>query len=118
MGAGVKAQESARREYFPATGARVKPDPAALAHEQEFGPRPRTRGECKDGERPCPWVSCKYHLMVDVNEQTGTMKTRYKDVEDMAETCALDVADRGGVTLEEIAQLVGLTRERIRQIQE
>jgi DNA-directed RNA polymerase sigma subunit (sigma70/sigma32) len=35
----------------------------------------------------------------------------------MDETCCLDVADRGGTTLETIAQLIGLTRERIRQVE-
>ena len=35
----------------------------------------------------------------------------------MSETCALDVADRGGITLEEVGELVNLTRERIRQVE-
>ena len=35
----------------------------------------------------------------------------------MVETCALDVADRGRSSLDEIGQLMGLTRERIRQIE-
>lgn len=28
--------------------------------------RPRTRGECKDGPRPCPWVSCRHHLLLEI----------------------------------------------------
>jgi hypothetical protein len=35
----------------------------------------------------------------------------------MAETCALDVADRGGATLEEVGAIMNLTRERIRQVE-
>ena len=35
----------------------------------------------------------------------------------MTETCALDVADRGGITLEEVGTLLNLTRERIRQVE-
>ena len=35
----------------------------------------------------------------------------------MAETCALDVADRGGITLEEVGAILNLTRERIRQVE-
>lgn len=29
-------------------------------------PRPTTRGECKAGARPCPWLLCKYHLLIEV----------------------------------------------------
>ena len=35
----------------------------------------------------------------------------------MEETCALDVADRGGITLEEVGEILNLTRERIRQVE-
>ena len=35
----------------------------------------------------------------------------------MTETCALDVADRGGITLEDVGMLLNLTRERIRQVE-
>lgn len=28
--------------------------------------RPRTRGDCKDGPRPCPWVSCRHHLLLEI----------------------------------------------------
>jgi hypothetical protein len=35
----------------------------------------------------------------------------------MSETCALDVADRGGTTLEEVGAIMNLTRERIRQVE-
>ncbi len=35
----------------------------------------------------------------------------------MGETCALDVADRGGITLEEVGEIMNLTRERIRQVE-
>ena len=35
----------------------------------------------------------------------------------MAETCALDVPDRGGVTAEEVAALLNLTVERARKVE-
>jgi DNA-directed RNA polymerase sigma subunit (sigma70/sigma32) len=35
----------------------------------------------------------------------------------MAETCSLDVADRGGITLEDVGAILNLTRERIRQVE-
>lgn len=50
-----------------------------------------TRGECAAWERPCVLTSCRYHL-----EHGG-------------ESCALDVADRGGATYSEIASLLGVT---------
>lgn len=81
--------------------------------------RPRTRGECKNGVRPCPYVGCKYHLYLDVNPGTGSIKLNFPDrePEDMIESCALDVADQGSSTLEEIGFITNLTRERIRQIE-
>ncbi len=39
-------------------------------------------------------------------------------VADWSQSCVLDVADAGGHTLEEVADLFGVSRERIRQIEE
>lgn len=81
--------------------------------------KPRVRAECVDGERPCPFVSCKHHLYLDVSARTGAIKLNFPDLEvwEMTETCALDVADRGGTTLEEVGAIMNLTRERIRQVE-
>lgn len=81
--------------------------------------KPRTRAECANGERPCPFVSCKHHLYLDVSARTGAIKLNFPDLEvwEMTETCALDVADRGGTTLEEVGAIMNLTRERIRQVE-
>ena len=81
--------------------------------------RPSTRADCSDGPRPCPYVSCKYHLYLDVNPDTGSIKLNFPDLEleAMPETCALDVAERGGITLEEVGRILNLTRERIRQLE-
>lgn len=82
-------------------------------------PKPRTRAECSEGLRPCPYVSCKHHLFLDVSARTGAIKLNFPDLEvwDMNETCALDVADRGGTTLEDVGAIMNLTRERIRQVE-
>ena len=82
-------------------------------------PRPNTRNECLNQARPCPWVACKHHLYLDVNPDTGSIKINFPDLEpwEMNETCALDVADRGGITLEEVGEIMNLTRERIRQVE-
>ncbi len=81
--------------------------------------RPKFRVECANGVRPCPYVSCKHHLYLDVNPDTGSIKLNFPDLDvlKMAETCALDVADRGGITLEEVGEILNLTRERIRQVE-
>jgi hypothetical protein len=81
--------------------------------------KPRTRTECADGPRPCPFVSCKHHLYIDVSPRTGAIKLNFPDLEvwELNESCALDVADRGGTTLEDVGAIMNLTRERIRQVE-
>ncbi len=81
--------------------------------------RPQTRSECLDMDRPCPFISCKYHLYVDVHPVRGSIKMNFPDIEvwEMNETCALDIADRGGITLEEVGEIMNLTRERVRQVE-
>ena len=81
--------------------------------------RPSLRVACENSERPCPFVSCKHHLYLDVNPETGSIKLNFPDIEvwEMTETCALEVAERGGVTLEEVGEIMNLTRERIRQLE-
>jgi hypothetical protein len=81
--------------------------------------QPARRVECLDGPRPCPYVSCQHHLYLDVSARTGAIKLNFPDLEvwDMNESCALDVADRGGTTLEDVGAIMNLTRERIRQVE-
>jgi hypothetical protein len=81
--------------------------------------RPITRDDCVHGERPCPFVSCVHHLYLDVFAKTGAIKLNFPDLEvwEMVDSCALDVADRGGTTLEEAGAMMNLTRERIRQVE-
>ena len=85
-------------------------------------PRPMAREHCMQGEnaeRPCPFVSCKHHLYLDVNPRNGAIKLNFPDIEvwEMSDTCALDVADRGGVTLDDVGMIMNLTRERVRQLE-
>jgi len=56
---------------------------------------------------------------LDVNPETGSVKLNFPDLEvwEMEETCTLDVAERGGVTLEEVGDILNLTRERVRQVE-
>ena len=81
--------------------------------------RPSNRNDCIDEPRPCPWVSCKYHLYLDVNPRTGSIKLNFPDIEpwEMTHSCVLDISDRGPVTLEDVGRIMNLTRERIRQLE-
>jgi hypothetical protein len=81
--------------------------------------KPVTRADCKDAVRPCPFVSCKHHLYLDVSARSGAIKLNFPDLEiwEMVESCTLDVADRGSVTLEDAGAIMNLTRERIRQVE-
>ncbi len=82
-------------------------------------PRPTNREECRGEVRPCPWVACKHHLYLDINPETGSIKINFPELEpwELKHTCALDVAERGGITLEEVGEIMNLTRERIRQVE-
>ena len=82
-------------------------------------PRPTSRAECREEMRPCPWVACKHHLYLDINPETGSIKINFPELEpwELKHTCALDVAERGGITLEEVGEIMNLTRERIRQVE-
>lgn len=57
--------------------------------------RPTKRLDCEDGFRPCPYVACRYHLYLEVDEMCNIW-LNFPDVDltDMSETCALDIADR------------------------
>ena len=96
------------------------PDPEELKlMEQIERLRPKTRADCVSGPRPCLFVSCKHHLYLDVNPNTGSVKLNFpdKEIRELPHTCALDVADQGGITLEEVGDIMNLTRERVRQVE-
>lgn len=81
--------------------------------------RPVIRGDCLRVPRPCPFVSCAHNLYLDVDQRSGGLKLNFPDLEpgELIESCALDVADRGGAVLEDVGALMNLTRERVRQIE-
>ncbi len=98
--------------------------------------RPTCRSECVNGIRPCPWVSCRYHLLLDVNEGgvikfnqfkdevvgvDGKPVTKRRPLEpwEMTHSCALDVVDAGGgdpLRLADLGELIGVGPERARQL--
>lgn len=113
------ARYGCRRKPLPKTTRSVR----ALGSGETFDLfvdrllRPRTFGECSQDPGPCPWLLCRHHLAVDVGPR-GALKLAFpgKEVDELAETCSLRVADRGELTTEEVARLLGVTPERISQI--
>ena len=81
-----------------------------LVEPDERGVRPVTRGDCAGVARPCPWVECRHNL-ADVGR-----RKRKLPITDPALSCALDVADRDGVSLEVVGYSMGMTREAARLI--
>jgi len=114
----MSRKEMARQFRQQTAQGGVDPELKALMVELDAN-RPKTRADCEGGHRPCPYVSCKYNLFVDVNPRTGSVKLNFPDKElwEVGDTCALDVADRGGITLEEVGTIMNLTRERVRQLE-
>lgn len=95
-----------------------KKEALAIQSEPEYW-RPKTRGECAGVPRPCPYVGCRHHLFLDVSLNTGSIKLNFPDLEawELGESCSLDVADRGGDTLERVGEIMNVTRERVRQLE-
>jgi len=114
----MSRKEMARDLRRQRLAGEVDPEEATLRGEMEKL-RPKTRGDCLAGPRPCLFVSCKHHLYLDVNPETGSVKLNFPDLQiwELKHTCALDVADQGGITLEEVGEIMNLTRERIRQVE-
>lgn len=79
--------------------------------------RPRTRADCAGGPRPCPWVGCRHNLYLSVDGKTVVLTVPAKEPWEMGETCALDVAARGGQTREELAEMLNVSDEWVRQIE-
>ena len=79
--------------------------------------------------RRCPWLGCRHHLVIDITgggavSMPGAMSAPTDDdiLERWARAehhCVLDVVDDqpGERTLQQVAELLDITRERVRQIE-
>lgn len=68
-----------------------------------------TGGACLSTNHPCAESACRYH---------AACQTTAESLEIMrGDRCALRLAARGPLTLEEIGRSLGITRERVRQIE-
>ena len=100
--------------------------------------RPTTRAACREEARPCPWVGCRHHLLLDMTE-TGALVINRPDgarrsaldghtpdalvrvwideaIEHLARmeyTCALDVLDDNpeGIGPNRLARLLGMAKQ-------
>lgn len=83
---------------------------------------PETRGECLPGghneARPCRFTTCRYHAQ---ETQAYDGKKPYgrppRSLPEGGPTCTLDVAAEGEHTMEEVGEVLGLTRQRVEQIE-
>ena len=71
--------------------------------------RPLTRADCASVPRPCPFVSCKYHLLVEVDQVMGLIHARnsHLTIPDCGFSCALDVAEVRISSIEELSEIMG-----------
>jgi len=86
-----------------------------LLYPEKFT-RPRTRGECENGIRPCPYVGCRHHLALDVRPTGSIVRTKLP-LASLPATCSLDVAEDGGRSLRDVAPYLELTQEGVRQVE-
>ena len=87
---------------------------------------PRTRSECPV-ERPCPWVGCRYHLLLEIDSRGRVQQNRPFDEYDadsiaralhrMGDTCALDVTIQGELTQEEVGCIIGIDDSQVARIE-
>jgi len=123
----LRAEPSAPRVLRPGARPRslglapLTPDERAELRmlEAEIGPvrRPRTLAECPIG--PCPFVGCRYHLYLEVNEETGALKLIFPHLEvwELPETCAIRAADRGALSLDEVGRLTNRSQQGVVKIE-
>lgn len=79
---------------------------------------PLTRADCANVPRPCPYVSCRYNLYLDATPHGFKLNFPGLEPWEMTNSCALDVAEScGEMTLEQVASMLNVTRERVRQIE-
>jgi len=79
---------------------------------------PDDRGGCPE-ERPCPHVSCRYHLYLFVDKRGALALPwgRRAKPWHLSESCALDMAEEKELSRVECGVAMNCSRERIRQIE-
>lgn len=82
--------------------------------------RPKTRADCARVQRPCPYVTCRFNLFLEVCTN-GSLRLPHGETADAVlaqnRSCALDLAEDGPRTLDDVGRAQSLNRERVRQIE-
>lgn len=59
--------------------------------------RPRTREDCSYLPRPCPFVGCKFHTYLDIDDKTGYIRLNWPGMDpheiDEDKSCVLDMIE-------------------------
>lgn len=118
--------------------AQPQGDGKATSTPDESARAPRKFADCVESGLgdwvPCPYVACEHHLAIEVRsgslDGSGGIYVHAPatidpvdglpdlDLDAMPETCTVQaIANRGDLTLEEVGELLGVTRERVRQIE-
>jgi hypothetical protein len=86
--------------------------------QQFVASRPRSRVQCADVERPCPYVGCRYNLWIVDITRRGTIRHMDCDPWEMPPdmSCVLDVADRGELQSADVEAFFGVSKEWVRQL--
>lgn len=123
-----------RIPFFPGFDVEKLTNGAVVEYPNDLK-RPITRRDCENDDGVCPLVSCRHHLALDVNEETGAIKNNFPvqrmneetgkietdftdvDFDAMKFTCSLDVAAMGKeLSLEEFAETMRLSYDRAFQV--
>jgi hypothetical protein len=81
---------------------------------------PATRAECAGIARPCNRYSCIHNLTPET-ERAGKPHHGihpHPVLVEKAQSCELDVSDRGKQTPKQVGEMLGLTPERVRQLED
>lgn len=93
--------------------------------DRTLPPRPRTWGECQarglgTAASPCAYVSCRYHLAVDVTPCGGiTLNRPAEEPQAAPQTCTLRVVEAhpGGLDHYTIADLLNITHQGVSRME-
>lgn len=117
---GARPKSLGLRPLTPEETRQLAADERVLRRAGVYARRPKTWADCETVAGPCPWVSCRMNMYLEVDQVTGALKLNFPDkaLHELEETCALRVAARGSHSLDAVGKLVNLTQERVSQIEE